>query len=104
MLGDFYQLFIGAQYFSSLSLRISSIKYSRWKKMSVLMLLITLTVCSFCGKAFQSLGRHSWRCKSKIEGSLDANPINNGFNNIKHQLKHVEPENNAAIMLLWETM
>ena len=69
------------------------------EKMSVLMLLITLTVCWFCGKDFQSLGRHSWRCKSKIEGSNDANPINNGFNNIKHyQLKYVKPENNAAIV------
>ena len=27
--------------------------------------LTLFIVCSFCGKDFQSLGRHSWRCKKK---------------------------------------
>ena len=26
-------------------------------------------MCSFCGKEFRSLGRHSWRCKEKIKRS-----------------------------------
>ena len=26
-------------------------------------------ICSFCGKEFQSLGRHSWRCKEKLKDS-----------------------------------
>ena len=31
----------------------------------VAFLLITV-VCSWCGKDFVSLGRHAWRCRSKI--------------------------------------
>ncbi len=34
---------------------------------SVLALFATLMICGFCGKEFESLGRHSWRCKSKVE-------------------------------------
>ena len=30
------------------------------------LLLIVFAICSFCGKDFVSLGRHSWRCKSRI--------------------------------------
>ena len=28
--------------------------------------LVTLVVCNFCGIDFQSLGRHTWRCKKKL--------------------------------------
>ena len=31
-------------------------------------LFSTLIICGFCGKEFVSLGRHSWRCKSKVGG------------------------------------
>ncbi len=34
---------------------------------SLLALFSTLMICGFCGKEFVSLGRHSWRCKSKVE-------------------------------------
>ena len=34
---------------------------------SLLALFFTLMICGFCGKEFVSLGRHSWRCKSKVE-------------------------------------
>ena len=30
------------------------------------LILIVFAICSFCGKDFVSLGRHSWRCKSRI--------------------------------------
>ena len=44
---------------------------------SVLALFATL-ICGFCGKEFESLGRHSWRCKSKVEyeqePTVNANP------------------------------
>ena len=29
-------------------------------------MLLILVACSFCGKDFVSLGRHSWRCKQRI--------------------------------------
>ena len=29
-------------------------------------MLLLCTVCSFCGKDFVSLGRHSWRCKQRV--------------------------------------
>ena len=45
---------------------------------SVLALFATLMICGFCGKEFESLGRHSWRCKSKVEyeqePTVNANP------------------------------
>ena len=34
---------------------------------SLLALFSTLIICGFCGKEFVSLGRHSWRCKSKVD-------------------------------------
>ena len=40
---------------------------------SLMLLFLVLAICSFCGKDFVSLGRHSWRCKSKLhiyEGSF----------------------------------
>ena len=33
---------------------------------SLLALFSTLIICGFCGKEFISVGRHSWRCKSKV--------------------------------------
>ena len=33
---------------------------------SLIGFFLLFTVCSLCGKDFVSLGRHSWRCKSKI--------------------------------------
>ena len=45
---------------------------------SLLALFSTLIICGFCGKEFESLGRHSWRCKSKVENeresTLNVNP------------------------------
>ena len=32
---------------------------------SVIALFTILILCGFCGKEFKSVGRHSWRCKSK---------------------------------------
>ena len=33
---------------------------------SVLFLFAVMVICSFCGDDFKSLGRHSWRCKKKM--------------------------------------
>ena len=33
---------------------------------SLLALLVISIVCTWCGKDFVSLGRHTWRCRSKI--------------------------------------
>ena len=40
---------------------------------SVLFLFAVMVICSFCGDDFKSLGRHSWRCKKKMN-------VNNGDN------------------------
>ena len=46
---------------------------------SLLALFSTLIICGFCGKEFVSLGRHSWRCKSKVEynqePTTNVNPV-----------------------------
>ncbi len=45
---------------------------------SLLALFSTLIICGFCGKEFVSMGRHSWRCKSKVgndrETTASVNP------------------------------
>ena len=33
---------------------------------SFVALLFTCVICSFCGQDFVTLGRHSWRCKERI--------------------------------------
>ena len=43
------------------------------KVTTLLALLIFSVVCNYCGKDFTSLGRHSWRCKSKIPNQQDRN-------------------------------
>ena len=69
------------------------------EKVTILMWFIMLTICSFCGKDFESLGRHSWRCKSRMETGNEANRTNNMFNSIDdYQLNYVESSNNAAFV------
>ena len=48
------------------------------KVTTLLALLIFSVVCNYCGKDFTSLGRHSWRCKSKIPNQQDRNHDNGG--------------------------
>ena len=39
---------------------------------SLLLMLLVCVVCSFCGKDFVTLGRHSWRCKQRVhQGEQD---------------------------------
>ena len=37
-------------------------------------LLFTCVICSFCGQDFVTLGRHSWRCKERINHAEQDNP------------------------------
>ena len=37
---------------------------------SLVAMLAICAVCSFCGKDFVTLGRHSWRCKEKINQEM----------------------------------
>ena len=39
-------------------------------------LAVIFVVCAFCGKDFISLGRHSWRCKSKLNSENDFTRVN----------------------------
>ena len=34
-------------------------------------MLAFFVVCAFCGKEFQSLGRHSWRCKKRFDSNVN---------------------------------
>ena len=69
------------------------------EKITIFMWFIILTICSFCGKDFESLGRHSWRCKSRMETGNEANRTNNMFKSIDHyQLNYVESSNNTAFV------
>ena len=44
---------------------------------SLLALFSTLMICGFCGKEFVSLGRHTWRCKNKVNfnGNVEENAV-----------------------------
>ena len=35
-------------------------------RFQIIILFMTFVICSFCGKDFVSIGRHSWRCKEKV--------------------------------------
>ena len=37
-------------------------------------MLLTCVVCSFCDKDFVTLGRHSWRCKQRINQAERQDP------------------------------
>ena len=41
---------------------------------SFVALLFTCVICSFCGQDFVTLGRHSWRCKERINHAEQDNP------------------------------
>ena len=50
---------------------------SKW----VIILFLAFTVCEFCGKDFESLNRHKWRCKSRSnQSSSNSNVANNNAN------------------------
>ena len=40
---------------------------------SLLVFMVTLVVCSFCGIEFPSVGRHIWRCKQRNDGIASSN-------------------------------
>ena len=35
-------------------------------KVVIISILVTLTICNYCGLDFKSLGQHVWRCKEKL--------------------------------------
>ena len=41
---------------------------------SFIAMLLTCVVCSFCGQDFITLGRHSWRCKQRINPAEQDHP------------------------------
>ena len=50
-------------------------------------------ICSFCGNEFRSLGRHTWRCKEKLNSDNDEKNRNNGSRKGKTSSTH---ENSCA--------
>ena len=54
----------------------------------VLLLVLSMIVCSFYGKDFQSVNRHSWKCQARME---EVNPVREEetpeINNIPGELK-----------------
>jgi len=48
---------------------------------SLLAIFLVFVICSFCGRDFVSLGRHSWRCKRRVvEGQEPRNTVNQSIN------------------------
>ena len=43
---------------------------------SFLAMLATWPVCSFCGKEFIMLGRHTWQCKERLNQNPSVNTVN----------------------------
>ena len=54
---------------------------------SIVQLFLSCVLCSFCGKDFETLGRHQWRCEQKIN---DPN-LNGNFDNATSYEIHMEP-------------
>ena len=46
---------------------------SKW----VIVFFLAFTVCEFCGKDFESLNRHRWRCKSRSHQSSSNRNVDN---------------------------
>ena len=44
---------------------------------SFILMLLIFVVCSFCGKDFVTLGRHSWRCKQRVHHAEQNNSAEN---------------------------
>ena len=42
---------------------------------SLIILCLIFVVCTFCGKDFMSIGRHSWRCKKKLNTGSGCNSV-----------------------------
>ena len=42
---------------------------------SFLSIVMVFIACSYCGKDFQSLGRHSWRCKKVLNNTKEPDDI-----------------------------
>ena len=57
----------------------------------IISIFILLAVCSYCGVNFESLGRHVWRCKQKLN---DRNESHNNENN--DQQASQPPEHNIS--------
>ena len=56
---------------------------------SFIFLFAVLAICSYCGKDFKSLGRHSWRCK----GKMNSNPGDNstyGYKQFENSTANIE--------------
>ena len=58
---------------------------------SLLVMFLVFVICSFCGRDFVSLGRHSWRCKRRvIEGQELRTTVNLSINILQEDQAPVE--------------
>ena len=58
----------------------------------VLWILLFFAICSFCGKEFQALGRHTWRCKRRLDNN-DSGP------SVSINIPFIEIENESASVI-----
>ena len=63
---------------------------------SLLALFSTLIICGFCGKEFISLGRHTWRCKNKVE--FEQTSQQNGVPNVEIRSQECLPINSYKVV------
>ena len=52
-------------------LRITIIMFAS----SILSFVVIFTACLYCGKDFQSFGRHSWQCKKRLNNTKEPHDI-----------------------------
>ena len=48
-------------------------KLVKWATQKFIFIIISLITCSFCGKNFEVINRHLWRCKSKNQNNDQGN-------------------------------
>ena len=66
---------------------------------SLVAMLAICAVCSFCGKDFVTLGRHSWRCKEKINQDRPANTVNQNMP-VMHSPVRISNTNDVSVIVV----
>ena len=65
------------------------------RKVTVLVWLIVFTVCSYCGKDFAVIGRHSWCCKSLVNNGEDNNNATSSLTECS--LNHLNTDGSSSL-------
>ena len=67
------------------------------KSLTVLGLVLVLTICDYCGKDFQVLGRHRWRCSDKLNNSRQGDNHGNSYESVIREASYSISDNNSIL-------